>query len=110
MQAVRSGRGAFVHMSVASLQLSVVHSSASSQRAPVPPHRPVALQVSVRVQNMPSSQVVPIGANGFEQAPAAEQTSVVQRSASAQLRHIAPPAPQIAAVIPRSQRVPVQQP
>ena len=109
MQAVSSGRGAFVQVSAASSQLSVVHSSASSHRAPAPPQVPVALQVSVRVQNIMSSHAVPAGASGFEQTPAV-QTSVEHRSPSAQLRHITPAAPQMVGTVPRSQRVPVQQP
>jgi hypothetical protein len=50
---------AYVHTSVTSLH-PVTHAVAG-QRAPAPTHVPVALQVSVSVQNRPSLHAVPLG-------------------------------------------------
>src|SRR5262249_8102875 len=58
-----SGAGSCTHWSVVSSQLSTVHALVSLQSRAVPPQVP-ALQTSVTVQNLPSSQLWPCSGTG----------------------------------------------
>jgi hypothetical protein len=83
-----------------SLHVSTVHAVMSLQRgAPPPMHVRAPLHVSVVVQNIPSSQLVPLGASGLLHAPAVH-TSVEQTTPSTQLVQTAPRTPQYDAVVP----------
>ncbi len=68
-----------VQVFAASLQLSEQSLSLSPMNAvhglPVPPHTPTPLQVSVRVQKAPSSQVEPIGSLAVQESLASLQLS-----------------------------------
>lgn len=95
--------------STASSQLSLVHVLPSLHASPPPLQAPAPSQVSVAVQNMPSSQRVPDGANGLLHVPA-EHTSLVQGSPSTQLAQLPPPPPHAVAETPGRHTTPSQQP
>jgi hypothetical protein len=69
---VPSGAGGLEHSPVAGLHAPAAwHESAAVQRTGPAPVQTPAWQESVRVQALPSLQLVPSGAGGLEQAPVA---------------------------------------
>ena len=103
--------GVNTHRSVASSHESVVHVEKSSQREPpLPMQTPLPSHESIDVQNMPSSQNVPGGANGFEQVPEGVQTSLVHRLVSMHLAHVPPLTPHADGSNPAMHVNPFQQP